>query len=348
MRYTRLAIAISVLALALAACSTAPRKAAQEEAAPAQLYILSNSSPHIAVIDTATNEVVNTADVPDFTSWTWNDDNNYFDGVNLWLGIRDKDTNEAEVIALNLDTLEVSERLSVGKEEKNLYIGQAGQNGIIHVGKMASAQVVTIDTINSAVLETWDVPVGDGEGGVVCDADVVVGSDGVERYYYPTRKTDMLVSINAKTGEVDKIVNTPENNTPHMLTVAHDGTVWVQEASSNTNAVFDPVSLDLIKRFPTGKGPVVASFSADGQYGYIGHFGDTSVLVVDTKTFEEVARVFVGNSPKMLAIHPGGKYAYAIVSKEASVAVINTEFWGVTKRITLENNPTNIFLRSSP
>ena len=342
MKMPTFASMVFVLTVALAACAQPTPEAAPEEAVAAQLFIFSNSTPHVTVIDTQTNQAVKTADIPDFTSWTFNDDNNYFDGENLWLGMKDKDTNDVEVIALNLDNLEVVSRLQLGKEELTLYIGKATGDGILHVGKMASAQVVAIDTKAFQVLDTWDVPVG--EGGVVCDADISVGPDGVERFYYPTRKSDMLVSINPETGETIQIIDAPEGSTPHMLTTAPDGTVWVQEAASNTNAVYDPVTLDLVERFATGKGPVVASFSPDGKYGYIGHFGDTDLLVMDAGTLEEVARIFIGANPGKVAVHPNGSYAYAIVTKEASVAVIHTGFWGVTERISLDADPTGIYL----
>ena len=54
-----------------------------------------------------------------------------------------------------------------------------------------------------------------------------------------------------------KVAHTLKGFTPHMLTTAPDGNVWVQESGSNSNAVFDPVSLDIVKRIPAGKGPVV-------------------------------------------------------------------------------------------
>ncbi len=350
-RISFLSIALFLAIVALAACATAtpaptPATTAPGAAAPAsaQLFVLSNSSPHISVIDTATNQVIRTADIPDFTSWTWNDDNNYFDGTNLWLGMRDPETDDVEVIALNLDTLEITHRIPLGKDKLNLYIGKATSKGSLLVGKMQSGQVVAIDTKTAEILATWDEPVN---GDVVCDADIAVGSDGVERFYYPTRKGDTVVSIDPETGEVLKIIETPKGSTPLMLTTAPDNTVWVQEVNSNTNAVFDPVTLELKQRFLTGVKPVVASFSPDGKYGYIGHLQDTVVVVVDTATLEEVQRVQVGTYPQKLAIHPSGKYVYAILTKEASVAVIDTTSWEVTQRIPLGTNPTGIYLRSS-
>jgi len=330
--------------LILTACGPQPEQVPASPAAGGQgkLFIFSNSSPHVSVVDTATNQVVRTTDIPDFTSWTWNDDNNYYDGEDLWLGMRDPDTDDVEVIALNLDTLEVTSRLPIGKDGLTLYIGKATQEGALLVGKMQSGQVVRIDTKAHEVFETWDVPVN---GDVVCDADVTIGHDGVERFYYPTREGDTLVSIDPKSGETLKIVETPEGSNPLMLTTAPDGTVWVQEVASNTNAVFDPVSLDLIERFPTGKAPIVASFSVDGKYGFIGHNDDTVVTVIDAETLEEVERIQVGANPQKLAVHPDGEAFYAILTKEASVAVIDTGSWQVTERVPLGTNPTGIFFR---
>ena len=352
---TRLSLVSLIVVFILAACAPATPTAAPVtggEEVPAdapevslggQLFILSNSSPHVTVIDTATNEIVRTADLPDFTSWTWNDDNNYFDGQNLWLGLKDRDTNEVEVLALNLDTLEITARLPIGTDKLTLYIGKATKDGILHIGKMDSDQVVTIDTKTFEVLATWDVPVN---GDVVCDADIAVGEDGVERYYYPTRNGDTLVSINAETGETDTIVETPKGSTPLMLTTAPDNTVWVQETASNTNAVFDPVTLNLIARIPTGEGPIVASFDPAGRYGFIGHGRDTVVTVLDIATLQEIHRIQVGTNPQKLAIHSSGQFVYAILTKEAAVAVIDTDTWAVTERIDLGTNPTGIFLLS--
>ena len=93
--------------------------------ATADMVVISNSSPHVTIIDAETNLISRKTDIPDFTSWTWNDDNNHFDGTNLWLGMKDSDRNEIEVIALDLDTLQLTARLALGPEALTLYIGQA-------------------------------------------------------------------------------------------------------------------------------------------------------------------------------------------------------------------------------
>ena len=353
--------AISMVSiLAAFACSSpeptatpapAPTKAAEptntpEPPATAKILAFSNDSPHISVIDAESNLVLETKDIENFTKWTWNDDNNYFDGTHVWLGLKYPEADDAVVIALDVNTLEEKSRHSVGKENKNIYIGKSTKAGVIHVGKQGSAEIVTIDTNAHEVIHTWkDLPRGQSEDGVVCDADVVEGSDGVERFYYPTLDGNSVVMVDAHTGAVLKETNSPEGSRPVMHTNnPKDGRMWVQEIGSHTNAIYDPLTLELVKRIPAAQKPVVGTFSPDGSLAYIGHAGDPIVQVIDTETLEEVARVTVGNSPNKVAVHPNGKYIYANASKESSVVIINTSDWSVAGRIELDSNPGGMFL----
>mgnify|MGYP000976888089 CR=1 FL=1 len=138
--------------------------------------------------------------------------------------------------------------------------------------------------------------------------------------------------LDVVTGEILKEVATPKGSKPLMHTNhPTNGQLWVQESGSNTNAIYDPVTLDLIKRFPSAKGPVVGTFSPDGKYAYIGHFGAPVVQVVTTDTYEEMKRITVGSTPNKIAVHPSGKEIYAIATKEASIVVINYGTWTVQK-----------------
>src|SRR5215218_5842900 len=114
----------------------------------------------------------------------------------------------------------------------SIHIGKVANDGILLVGKMGSGEVLTIDTATFAVLDTWAVPVN---GDVVCDADIATLPDGSQRFVYPTRKGETVVSIDAVTGEtLFEISNDPGTN-PLMLSTDRDGRSWVQESGSKTN-----------------------------------------------------------------------------------------------------------------
>ena len=242
----------------------------------------------------------------------------------------------------------MTNRIPVGQDPQNVYIGKAlADRSIVHIGLQGSGRVVPIDPQTFEVIADWtDVPLGSGSEGVVCDADISTSADGVERFVYPTRAGDSIVTLDPRTGDTLLEVATPGGTVPLMLSTGPDGRIWVQDSGSNTNSVFDPVDLSELARFPAGTVPIVAAFSPDGSLACIGHGGDTIIQVIDTESYEEVARVTVGTNPQKVAVHPDGSRIYAIVTKEGAVAVIDTATWEVTDRIMLGTNPTTPFVRT--
>jgi YVTN family beta-propeller protein len=311
---------------------------------------LSNSSPNVSVIDPATRKVVRTAEIPQFTSWAPNDDNNYSDGAVLWLALRNPDQNDAvhwndaEVIALDLNTLTVTKRVPIGKEKLNVFIGKLSTSGTLFVSKMGAGQVLGIDPKTAQITSTWDVPVN---GGVACDAEVDTGSDGVERFYYPTREGNSLVALDTKTGKPIKTLPFDPGITPWMITSAPDHkTVWVMEDGSDTNSVLDLVTLEVLKRFPTGKGPYAASFSPDGKYTFIGHRREGVLAIIDAHTFTEVQRLSLGTFPRQSVVDSASRFVYVMLTQEHAVVVVELGTWKIVDRIELGGaNPESIHVR---
>ncbi len=330
---------------AIAATATlAPSPTTAARAARAQVIVLSNSAPHVSVLDAESNQVVKTADIPRMTSWTWNDDNNYYDGKNLWLGMRNPDTNDVELVLLDLDTLQIARRIPLGQDKTTLYIGKASRDGKLFVSKHASGQMVVIDLKTFAVLRTVDLPVS---GGVACDMDVSIGADGMERAFVPTDNGNTVLSIDTSTYQVLQTLSVPEGTRPFMLTVSPDGRrVWVQERTSNGNVVLDALTLQVVQRVPTGAGAIVNTFSPDGKVSFTGHAAATAVTAHDAQTFKELWRAQVGSNPDKLGVHPAGTFVYAIVNKEAALAVLEAASGKVVTRVPLGTNPTGIYVRS--
>lgn len=295
----------------------------------AQVIVLSNSSPHVSVIDAGTNRIVKTADISQMTSWTWNDDNNYYDGRNLWLGMRNPDTNNVEVVLLDLDSLQVTRRIPLGQDKITLYIGKPSRQGKVFVSKHASGEVAVIDKATFAV-ETFKLPV---DGGVACDIDVAAGPDRFERAFVPTDTGNTVLSVDTATHHVLRTQKF-SGTRPFMLTASANGRqVWVEERTGDSLSVLDSVTLRVVKRLPTGKTPIVGTFSPDGRFHFTGHAADTVVVAHDTRTFNEVWRARVGTFPEKLGVHPAGTFVYANLSREAAVAVLNARTGRVVTQV---------------
>jgi DNA-binding beta-propeller fold protein YncE len=323
-----------VTTLAFAAPSVQPPRA--------QVVVLSNSSPHVSVIDAETNAVIKTGDIPRMTSWTWNTDRNYYDGRNLWLGMRNPNTNDVEVVLLDLDTLQITQRIPLGQETATLYVSKPSRTGTLFVARQNSGQVAVINIKTYSVVKTIDVPVS---GGVACDVDVSVAFDGKEHAYVPTRNGNSVVSIDTTTLQILQTLSFPEETQPFMLTTTPDGRrLWVQELAGNANVVLNGLALQLVERIPTGPVPINNTCSPDGKLSFTGH-NSPFVVAHSTETFQEVWRSQVGVNAQKLGVHPAGSFVYAIVTSEGALAVLEAATGKVVRRISLGTNPTGIFVR---
>ncbi len=315
-----------------------------------EILVFSNSSPHVTAIDILTEEVTRTGDVDGLGTWAWNDDNNFFDGRHLWLGTLNAGT--AELITLDVDALTVSNRVPLGSEAEGVFLGKARQDGSLLVSKMAAGEVLTVNTATHEVTNTFsDVPL---HGGVLADADLSTDADGVERFVYPTGEGDRVVALDPSSGAVLATAESKSGGTPTRLTASPDGSIWVQEAGKHTVAVYEPSTLELVKRFQTGTEPILGTFTYDGSYAYTGHADDNFVQVVDTADLRALAHIRVGLSPLMVAVRPDFTRIYAMLTDDQAVAVVYQQDWEANSltitsakenSIALESPPVGMFLR---
>lgn len=327
-----LVLVLSVVSSLVLAAPAAPR---------AQVIVFSNSSPHVTVIDGQTNQVIKTTDVSPMTSWTWIDDNNYYDGKNLWVGMQNPTTNDVEVVLFDLDTLQVARRIPLGKDSVTLYIGRPSKAGRLLVAKHASGQLAAIDTSSHAVVRTVDLPVS---GGAACDIDVITGLDGKERAFVPTLTGNTVLSIDTTSLQVSQTQRF-DGTRPFMLTASPDGRrLWVQEQAGNSNTVLNVMNMQVIERVAAGPVPIQGSYSPDGKLHFTGHNSEF-VIANDTETFREVWRARVGANAQKLGVHPAGTSVYAIVTRGASVGVVDATTGRVVSHVALGTNPAGIYIR---
>ncbi len=355
MRALRLVLVAVAVMLALGAAS----------APTAHLYVLINPN-RIVEIDAQTNKVLRDATVTlaGGGRWAYNDDNNYFDGKNIWLTTRNNDgaANDLIVVAVNVETMKVTGSFPIGSGDFNPFIGKASKEGILPVATRDLGKIVTIDTRAMKILNTFDVPLAIdpsgkllykkdlppdqtvGEGDVVCDVDVVTLADGREVAVYPTQASELVIAVDLHTGAFVSAGKLAPGSKGNMLSTSPlNRMIWPQENNLKSQAVMDPDTMKVITRFPTAGTPAVNSFSPDGRITYV-NGGGTATTVIDTVNYKVLANVQVGANAAQSVAHPDGKVVYTLVSQELAVAVIDTATWRVTGRIQLPANGNSMFI----
>ena len=318
-----------------------------------ELLLLSNESPHITTIDILTEEITRTADLEGFTTWAWNDDNNFFDGAHLWLGTLDPTAGTAELITLDVATLKIAQRIPRGDEAKGVFFGKPTQDGSLLVSKMGAGEIAVVDTATHSIRTTFtDL---DLNGGELSDGDLSTGTDGVERFVYPTGTGDTIITLDPQTGTVLGTAETKAGATPTRVTTSPaDGSIWGQQPGSDTHAVYDPATLKRLKRFDTGQDPTLGSFTIDGAYAYTSHADSGFIQIIDTAKKILLAHVRVGNGPHMVAVRPDFTRIYAMAADDQQVDVIYQQDWDVNhltittaveNSIPLPSTPVGLFLR---
>jgi len=322
-----------------------------------ELIVLQSESPHVQVFDPATSQLLRQADIPNFLRWSYNDDNNYFDGTNLWLGAMTPvhgapDFEGNEILLLDVDKLVVTARVPLGKEgtmanpatgvtNAMLNLGKPTRGGRLLVGKMFVGEIVVMDVNRRVAIISKKLLDGPDW---VCDTDFSLASDGKPRQFVATNNTGKVLSIDPGTLAVTATYQAATGVRPYMLTTAPDGNrVWVQNffAAGYTGersgvTVLDAKTLAVVKQIDTGLIPLNVGFSPDGSLAYITHSNGTYVTVVDTLSTAEVRRVEAGGAASAIAVHPDGRSIFIRVNSTENYLVrVDTATWQVGPRFAV-------------
>ncbi|MCI0371257.1 MAG: YncE family protein [candidate division NC10 bacterium] len=273
-------------------------------------YAFNVGSRDVTIIDTATNEIVGTRPLGAGVRWLSNE-LDFWDGRHIWT--YDLVDGMVELIAIEPAELRVTRRLRIGKgpahsvmltpDRRYVLVNAAGENLIAVVDRESLQLIRRIPT-----------------GLFPCDLDFT--PDG-KVGYLAERDQDTVAALDLDTFAILKRVSFPKGSKPHMLRVAPDGgSVWVQTAQGGTNDILDPKTLAVRSTQQLGRVPVTNAWTPDGRFGYITHFEDDFVAVVDAATFQEVKRIRVGQRLGVVSFRPDGRYAYVTVLGENKVVVI--------------------------
>lgn len=324
--------------LALAGVLGAPAGCAGAGAqqAPVLAYAFNVGSQDVTVIDTATNEVVDTRPLGAGVRWLSNEQD-FWDGRHIWT--YDLVDGMVHVIAVDPVAMRVVHRLEVGKgpahsvqltpDKRHLLVNAAGDDIIAVIDRERLEIVHTI--------ATGDFP---------CDIDL-----SAERGlgYFPERDQHTVAAFDLSSWEIVNRIALPEGSKPHMLRVdPRSETVWVQTAVGGTNEVLDAGTLGVRDSRKLGKVPVTNAWTPDGRYAYVTHISDDFIAVMDATSYQEIKRIRVGQGVANVAFRPDGRFAYVTVPGENKLAVIDTATMEVVKSLATGTQPFGLIVMPRP
>jgi YVTN family beta-propeller protein len=285
-------------------------------AAPAlaspKAYALNYATNSVAVIDTQTNQVVNSIPVgegpyniavtPDGkTAYAVNESEHTISVIDL---------QSEKTIGNPIELGGAPDVVAISPDGKTAYV------------TTSAGSVSVIDTQTNQVVGT--IPVGEGESSIW---GVAFSPDG-KTAYVTNYETNTVEVIDTATRQVVG-APIPVGEEPINIALTPDGTkAYVVDEESNAVSVINTQTRQVITTIPVGNEPWGIAITPDGKKAYVVNFGSETVSVINTQTNQVVgAPVPVGSEPYEVAITPDGKSAYVANygTTSESLTVIDTQ-----------------------
>ena len=293
-------------------------------------YVFNVGSGDVSVIDTDSQEVIDTVDVGLRVRWFAS---RFFDGKRVWTV--DADFKKAEVVVFDPRTLKTLKRIPFGKGPSfSVELTPDNQFAVAHAA--GSNEVVVIDANTYEIVRR--IPVGQ------FPCDLTLSLDG-KLAFEPDRDQDTVSVVDWRSGTTLKTISFENGSRPHMLTLSPNGKrLWVEERDASMVSVFDTRTFERLARFPVGKKPATNEFTPSGRFTVVTHIGDDVIKIFEADTFKAVKTLRVGKSPVNTAFRPDGRYAYVTNRLSGTVSVIDMEGLEVVKTLEVGSKPFGIYV----
>jgi len=274
-------------------------------------YITNLNDGTVSVIDTFTNKVTDTINVPGPWGVAVNPD-----GKKVYVA------GGVGVSVIETDTNTVTATVKIEGGDYGVAVNPAGTK--VYVVKVGlppeyKGTVYVIDTATNTVTAT--VNVGNNPYGVAVSPDgtkVYVTNSG--DYINPGNTVSV---IDAATNTV--IATVPVGKWPMGVAVTPDGTkVYVVNRLGYTVSVIDAATNTVTATVKVGARPYGVAVNPAGTKVYVANYYSHTVSVIDATKNKVTATVKVGKYPEGVAITPDGAKVYAVNTIDNTVSVIDT------------------------
>jgi YVTN family beta-propeller protein len=284
-----------------------------------QLFVVTTESNAVAVIDSATDQVITQIPVgskPSRLAMTP-------DGRKAYVSNSDDST----VSAIDTANRVVTATITVGGGPQEITVTPDG--GRVFVVHKSSGDVAVVDTST----DTFITQVAIGGNG---SKDVLVRPDG--RFAYVANATANMVNVIDTSTYLVSNIPTPAG--PRRLAFSPSADrLFVTDYDGSSVSVIDTATQTLITNIAVGLNPRGISITSNGSEIYVTNVGSNTVSVIDNATLSVVATIRVGPGPWHVAITPDDAWAYVSNGASRSVSIINTNTRAVVKTLTVGKAP---------
>jgi YVTN family beta-propeller protein len=249
----------------------------------AKIYVSSNNSNVIAVIDTATDQMTTSIMIgtqPAGLAITP-------DGRHVVASVQGD--GEAAIIDTANDSV-------VAKTA----VAKAHNSAISADGTLA---YIASQVTAAFAVDVVDVPTGTAGASYTLDAAPRALCDLRGKLYVTVAGSASIEVLDATTGQAGASIET--GGSPHDIRPTLDGSlVLTVSQTAGELELVDPSAATVAAHIPTGTMPHWIALSSDGKLAYVTNEGDNNLVVVDLATRAVTSTIAVGNAPRKIAVQP--------------------------------------------
>lgn len=287
-------------------------------------YITNNISNSISVINTATQQVINTIPLssgtsPDGVSVSP-------DGKHVYIGNYGNNTLTALNTSTNSSVTIPSVIAPIG-----MYVSRDNTRLYVASNSLGLVYVYDVNT-NSQIAQ---ISVGRGPIGMISSADD-------SRLYVANSLDNTISVINTSTNSTINTYSLPANSSPGWIVISPDGgKLYVPDYLSNYVSVINATTGAVITNIAVDKEPGTIAMSPDGNRVYVVNEVAGNVSVINTSNNTVIATVAVGNNPLGISVTSDGSEVYVANNGSGTVSVISTATNKVVAIVPVGSNPAS-------
>lgn len=280
----------------------------------------------VAVMDTATNQVLGKIPIPAGPHGLVITP----DGKKVFAS----SDGDSKVSVIDTASDKVVDTIEVGKTPHGLALTPDGST--LLVADFGTNQVIKIDAQTDQFIDQAAVP---------SPHNIAVSPDGQTAYVasQPASSPALVIlklSPLAQTGKVAL------PKVPRALGFSPDGKeLYFTEAGVDAVQVLDPATNKITTQIPVGASPHLPLFTPDGKLGLVVSQGPGQLSILDPKTNTVNKVVSVGKMPHWIAVQPQGTTAWVTNEASNDLSVVDLATGTVTATIAVGSAPRKIVVQ---